>query len=96
MPRYFLPFIISFLLVSAAFAGQEKDQKTVDSLKSATLNGLSFRCIRPAFCSGRIADFAINPDNPAEYFVSVASGHLWKTSNAGTTFKPVFDNYGSY
>ncbi|MBK6966199.1 MAG: hypothetical protein IPH20_20310 [Bacteroidales bacterium] len=28
--------------------------------------------------------------------MAVASGHIWKTRNAGTTWEPVFDNYGSY
>ncbi len=96
MSRYFVSLIALFLLVSSAFAGSEKDKYSLDSLKSSTLNGLNFRCIGPAFCSGRIADFAVNPDKPSEYYVSVASGHVWKTSNAGTTYTPVFDNYGSY
>ena len=28
--------------------------------------------------------------------MAVACGHIWKTQNAGITFKPVFDKYGSY
>ena len=28
--------------------------------------------------------------------MAVASGHIWKTVNNGTTFEPVFDNYGAY
>ncbi|PID68634.1 MAG: glycosyl hydrolase, partial [Flavobacteriia bacterium] len=50
----------------------------------------------PAFTSGRIADFAVNPDNPSEYYVGVAAGGIWKTTNNGTTFSPVFDKYGVY
>lgn len=46
--------------------------------------------------SGRIADFAINPSNHFEYYVAVASGHIWKTTNNGITWKPVFDKYGAY
>jgi len=46
--------------------------------------------------SGRIADFAVNPENHSEWYVAVASGNLWKTVNNGTTFKPVFDSYASY
>jgi len=34
----------------------------------------------PAFTSGRIADFAVNPKNHSEWFVAVASGHLWENS----------------
>jgi len=67
-----------------------------DTLKSATFSGLKWRSIGPAFTSGRIADFAVNPAKKSEWFVAVASGHVWKTVNNGTTFEPVFDNYGSY
>lgn len=65
-------------------------------LKSSVLSGLKFRSIGPAWASGRIADFAMNPNKPSEYYVGVASGNLWKTSNNGTTWQPIFDNYGSY
>lgn len=67
-----------------------------DSLKSSTFSGLKFRSIGPAFTSGRIADFAVNPDNHSEYYVAVASGNVWKTTNNGTTYSPIFDKYGSY
>ena len=46
--------------------------------------------------SGRIADFAVNPDNPTEYYVAVASGGVWKTTNNGNTYEPIFDSQGSY
>ena len=46
--------------------------------------------------SGRIADFAVNPDNTSEWFVGVACGHVWKTTNNGTTFEPVFDAQDVY
>jgi photosystem II stability/assembly factor-like uncharacterized protein len=46
--------------------------------------------------SGRIGDFAVNPHRPAEYFVAVCSGNVWKTTNNGTTYEPVFDGEGSY
>ncbi|MFP4471050.1 MAG: VPS10 domain-containing protein [Bacteroidales bacterium] len=87
-----------FLLVSTdAFAKKKKDKdEKNDTLKSSTFSGLKWRGIGPAFTSGRIADFAVNPDNHSEYYVAVASGHVWKTENNGTTFKPIFDNYGAY
>jgi photosystem II stability/assembly factor-like uncharacterized protein len=65
-------------------------------LQSATYSGLSLRSIGPAVTSGRIADFAVNPANPAEYYVAVASGGVWKTTNAGTTYTPIFDGQASY
>jgi len=38
----------------------------------------------------------VNPDNTCEYYVGSGHGSLWKTSNCGTTFQPVFDGQKSY
>ena len=80
-----------------AFAQKKKkNEEKNDTIKSGQVSGLKWRGIGPAFTSGRIADFAVNPCNTSEYYVAVASGHIWKTVNNGTTFSPIFDNYGAY
>src|SRR5690349_13327274 len=58
---------------------------------AAAFNGLRVRSIGPALTSGRVVSFAVDPNDRAKYFVGVASGGVWKTVNAGTTFTPVFD-----
>ena len=89
--------IVGFFLVSTSVeAKKKKDKIEKDTIKSGIVSGLKFRSIGPAFASGRIADFAVNPDNPSEYYVAVACGHIWKTKNSGITWEPVFDNYGAY
>jgi hypothetical protein len=65
-------------------------------LSSKTFSGLKFRNIGPAFTSGRIADIAIHPNNESVWYVAVGSGGVWKTSNSGTTWTPIFDNESSY
>jgi len=65
-------------------------------MSAKTFSGLKFRNIGPALTSGRIADIAIHPDNQNIVYVAVGSGNVWKTVNAGTTWKPIFENYGSY
>lgn len=70
--------------------------QVVTAEEDISLNALKFRSIGPALTSGRISDFSVNPKNPCEYFVAVSSGGVWKTTNAGTTYEPVFDNQGSY
>ena len=90
--------MVGLLFASPDVFGQKKkknDEKN-DTITSGQVSGLKWRSIGPAFTSGRIADFAVNPCNPNEYYVAVASGHIWKTVNNGTTFKPIFDNYGAY
>ena len=59
-------------------------------------SGLKFRSIGPAIMSGRIGDVAIHPDNDNVWYVAVASGGVWKTENAGVTWKSIFDGQKSY
>ncbi|MCH8242222.1 MAG: hypothetical protein IH897_06385 [Planctomycetes bacterium] len=40
---------------------------------------------------GRVADIAVAPGNPKTYYIGYGTGGLFKTTNAGTTFTPVFD-----
>jgi len=90
-------FLVVFMLASTnLFAKKEEPKKEEDPVNSGILGGLSFRNIGPAFASGRIADFAVNPENASEFYVAVASGNIWKTYNNGITFEPIFDSYGSY
>lgn len=63
---------------------------------AAAIAGMRFRSIGPAMVGGRISSFAVNPHNRAQYFATAASGGVWKTLNAGTSWTPVFDNEGSY
>ncbi|HEU4713081.1 MAG TPA: hypothetical protein VFS76_16035 [Pyrinomonadaceae bacterium] len=67
-----------------------------DPMSTPTFNGLRLRSIGPAFTSGRISGFAVDPANPTRYYVAVASGGVWKTLNAGVTWTPIFDNEASY
>ena len=59
-------------------------------------NGLSFRPIGPAMMGGRIADIAVNPKDKSNWYIAVGSGGVWKTTNSGVTFTPVFDQQNSY
>ena len=87
------------LMLSTDASAQKKeknDEEDKDPVNSSLVSGLKFRSIGPAYASGRIASFAVNPDNHKEFYVGVASGNVWKTDNKGITFKPVFENYGAY
>ena len=45
---------------------------------------------------GRIADIAVNPHDPSAWYVAAGSGGLWRTTNAGVSWTPVFDEQPSY
>jgi photosystem II stability/assembly factor-like uncharacterized protein len=94
MKRYL--FIGLLVVLMAMLAPATESAKKESALTSDVFSGLKFRSIGPAYTSGRIADFAVNSNNPKQYFVAVASGHIWKTDNAGITWAPVFDSYGAY
>ncbi|MEM6584132.1 MAG: glycosyl hydrolase [Pseudomonadota bacterium] len=88
---------LSMPLGNAAIAQDDKDtEKDAPALSSGTFNAFELRNIGPAFMSGRIADIAIVQDDPATWYVGVASGGVWKTENAGTTWTSIFDGQGAY
>ncbi len=78
-----------------ALQAQSSDEEDA-GLSSRLLNAFRWRGIGPAVASGRIADVAIDPTDRSVWYVAASSGNVWKTSNAGTTWDPIFDDYGSY
>jgi photosystem II stability/assembly factor-like uncharacterized protein len=92
-------FALSLFYCWGAFFSfaQNKTEKSDNSpYKSETFSGLKFRSIGPAVTSGRVSDFAVNPQNHSEYYVATSSGGVWKTTNRGVTYTPIFDRQGSY
>ena len=72
-----------------------KSNGVADSLIKPILGQVNFRMIGPATTSGRIVDIAVNPLNKSEYYIAAACGGVWKTTNGGTTYQPIFDGYGT-
>jgi photosystem II stability/assembly factor-like uncharacterized protein len=74
----------SFLLLAAAasLSAQVPD--------SATLAGLKWRSIGPVNMAGRTIDVECEPKTPKVCYIAGATGGIWKTINAGTTFIPVW------
>ncbi|MCS6884816.1 MAG: glycosyl hydrolase [Acidobacteriota bacterium] len=60
---------------------------------SVVLSGLEARAIGPAVMSGRVTAIEAQANDPRIVWVGAASGGVWKSTNAGTSFKPVFDKY---
>ena len=76
------------LALSGAVA--ELPAQTIDQ---AMIDGLRWRNIGPANMAGRVSDVQGIPGS-ATFFVAAAGGGVWKTTNGGVTFRPVFDSYG--
>ena len=62
------------------------------SISTDQLDQLTFRNIGPSVAGGRIHDIEVLPNDPATVFIATASGGIWKSTNKGTTWKPVFDD----
>ena len=86
------------LLVCISISAVAQDEETPrggrgggsgDPRSSSTFSGLTLRGIGPAFTSGRISTFAVDPENSQRYFVAVPPGSMWKTNNDGASWIPL-------
>ena len=75
---------------------QDDDTQLVNQSDDRLLRGFSWRSVGPFGQGGRVDDIAIHPDDIHTYLVGFATGGLWKTTNNGTTFRSVFDSYGTH
>ena len=96
-----MALLLALLLAPPLFAAAHEgagsgDEKPKSPFSSETFSGLKLRALGPAVTSGRIGDIAVVPGKPSTWYVAVASGGVFKTTNAGTTWTPVFDEQGSY
>ena len=85
-------FAVAFsfvLITSAGVMGQEARPTP------ATFEALAFRNLGGAIVSGRVSDVAIDPRNRSVWYVGVSSGNVFKTTNRGVSWEPIFDDYGS-
>jgi len=101
--KYILSSLIAIFILLINNKTFSQKRATTDTVKQekkdpwqSTFSGLKFRSIGPALVSGRIVDLAVNPKNTSEYYVASANGGVWKTTNAGVTYTPVFENEASF
>ncbi len=90
MARRFWLVVLAIGLVTAGL-GARQGQFTSDLLK-----GIELRTIGPTLTTGRVVDVEIDPKNPSVWYVASAFGGLWKTTNRGITFSPIFDDNGVF
>lgn len=98
MKLHILPILITATFLSSPVAAQDSDEKKDASpgVSASLVSGMRLRGIGPALMSGRIVDIAVDPQKPSTWYLAAASGGVWKTTNSGTTWSPIFDRYGSY
>jgi photosystem II stability/assembly factor-like uncharacterized protein len=57
------------------------------------VKSFKYRNVGPANQGGRITDIEADGNDFAKVYIAVASGGVWKSTNAGTTWTPIFDDY---
>lgn len=77
-------------------ADAEASAPTLPALTADALKGLQVRSIGPGLVTGRIADIKIDPNNPSTWYIATAFGGLWKTTNRGASFTPLFDDQATH
>ncbi len=102
-------FTISVILISTFLFAQSENnyqltpiQKRIDAFnqrmemrKNSLVKNVKLKSIGPTIMSGRVDDISADPHDPTNFYVAYASGGLWKTTNNGISFSPLFDEEAS-
>ena len=80
---------VCLLLCSVSFFAQDKPDEKITS--TLALKNLAWRSIGPANMGGRVADVEGVPGDPNIVYVATGSGGIFKTTDGGTTWKPIFE-----
>ena len=72
------------------------DEEGGSAPASDPFSGLKARSIGPAVTSGRVMTIAVDPTNKSTIYIGAASGGVWKTTNGGASWQPIFDKQGSF
>lgn len=83
--RLFVPLLLLVTLLPLAPAPAAAQQAN-------PFSGLRFREVGPAVTGGRIHDVQSRTDDPSTIWIAAATGGIWKSTNRGTTWAPVFDD----
>ena len=88
--------VVAFLAVSASFQSRSGFAQSPEPFENDVARSIAFRNLGPFRMGARIADVAV-PDSPRTahlktIYVAPWTGGLFKTTNNGTTWTPIFDN----
>src|SRR5438105_3514134 len=89
--------VVAVLVTAAVVTTPAQNRPQLDE---QLLSAFTYRNLGPFRMGARVSDVAV-PSTPTKdhlytFYVSFWTGGLWKTTNNGTTFEPVFDNQGTF
>ncbi len=90
-------FVCGFMACRIPFAAVAAEPSpTPAPAPSATpINGLGWRNVGPSIAGGRIAAVAGTDLDPELFYAGSAGGGLWRSTNGGIDWQPVFDGTGA-
>ena len=83
---------ITRLLVALATLGAATSALGAQAVDSTVVAGLKWRNVGPSNFGGRLSDVVGIPGPSKTLYVAAAAGGIWKSTNSGTTWRPVFDD----
>ncbi len=93
------PILVAVLLTPPLVPAPEKPKgkfpaaqtSAAPRVEAGTIKALKARSIGPAVMGGRVSDVAYDPQDPATFYVGLATAGVMKTTDDGATFKALFD-----
>jgi len=86
--------VMIFALAPALSATKPTHPPSVErNFTEKDVAGLAFRSVGPANMGGRVSSIALVPGSRTSFYVGFGTGGVFKTTNLGVTFSPVFDKY---
>ncbi len=91
------PFLFpAGLLAVLSTSVSPRCQDANELLTAERFGDFAFRSLGPCLTTGRIADLEIDPNDPDVWYLASGSGGLFKTTDRGNHWRPIFDDYPSY
>ncbi len=94
-PRRWSAFGLALGTLAGAARAQAPAAASPAIPAASLVQDLRWRNIGPANMAGRVTDIEAVEANPAVLYVAAASGGVWKSVNAGTTWEAIFTRYGT-
>ena len=86
--------ILRSIVVVVCFSATSVSAQT--QVSTSDLDGLRPRSIGPANMSGRLVDIAVVEADTKVFYIASATGGVWKTTDNGIRFEPVFEREGTH